>query len=105
MNINVTAEHIRRGVANDPDNCMIALAAREATGVAFRVGPSCMYVQNHVEIPAIALPPDVVESRQHFDEGFDVRPFSFEISDDVVVSAQAVTDVQCFEQMERELVL
>lgn len=81
--INVTAEHIAQGVQAECTRCPIALAIGEALPDATYVsvnlraieltdGPHEVYLQDPLPIRARAF-------IREFDNGWPVRPFSFEL--------------------------
>lgn len=86
MLINVTQDHIDRGVASDCEKCPVALAVFEAV-------PGCVYAdvsdagvmchQENKETGAIRVlkirtPYSVFSFYSAFDSGREVSPFSFE---------------------------
>jgi hypothetical protein len=74
IKINVTREHIRKGIRGSPCDCPIALAIKEALITqAVSIG-SWQWMINHVRF--LAEDKDV-RFMQRFDEGKPVRPYSF----------------------------
>ena len=88
MKIEVTAEDIATGVRHDPFACVIGLAVARAFNMEpFGEEPSPyavfglnMRLRNH----HFGLPPKVTEFIYNWEDGQEVEPFSFTISDEDV---------------------
>ena len=87
MKITVTQDHIDRGKRNDPSNCAICLALRDAGVVVEYVTYSPdhytagIYPNNStLDGEAIPLPNVATKFMDYFDSGRAVRPFTFALN-------------------------
>lgn len=77
MIIKVEQRHIDAGFRHRCQECPIAMAIQEATGVKVSVYPiSGVYFGNKVIIP---IPWEAAKFIGDFDAGLDVRPFEFDL--------------------------
>lgn len=76
IKINVTKEHIRRGVRRSMCDCPIALALKEALLTKDVSVTSSQMIVNHLMFMT-----DLADARfiKGFDEGKTVRPYSFSL--------------------------
>ncbi len=76
MLINVTEEDIRLGKKHDDCACPIALAATRAFGIACVVSS---YTLEPAGMDRKSMPFEARTFIRNFDDGWEVKPFSFEI--------------------------
>lgn len=87
--INVTAEHIAKGVRDSCSHCPVALAIREA----LPHGPGLWVDSAHVTVgksghwTEVGLPDAVTRFIEAFDQGDPVQPFAFELDYPAEVAA------------------
>jgi len=77
MVINITEEHIAKGVRGDCGRCPVALAMKAAFGPAVRIRVSVFDYEVHSITRE--LPEKARRFIHNFDQGTEVQPFSFEI--------------------------
>ncbi len=75
MKINVTVEHIKRGVPASPRACPVALALRERGFDVMFTGAYALWYN----LDVITMPEEVLDFAAAFDAGKPVEPFSFEL--------------------------
>lgn len=76
--IQVTADHIARGIRKMCTCCPVALALRDAGYPHAEAGVDDLYLSR--ELGAIPIPPECANFIPAFDEGCpDLQPFSFQI--------------------------
>jgi len=76
MRIEVTVNHIRRGVRHDGKWCPIALALREKfPGVSVVAYPNYIGISTEDFYP----PPEATAFMMAFDRGVGVQPFAFDL--------------------------
>lgn len=80
MRIQVTQDNIDRGVPNDGNDCMIAVAYREATGHGCNF--DCETLVDDVSGEKFMASGQVEELAEVFDLGEKIRPFEIELSHD-----------------------
>lgn len=77
MRINVTQEHIDRGVRGDCAACPIALATTEV--IHERVGVVGLHIIDNDGIPIKETTVKMRQFMDNFDDGKPVQPFSFNL--------------------------
>lgn len=83
MTINVTKEHIEKGLRGSAARCPVALAVRETTkNITIIIGVEIICLVNHSiqHTEVIELPESVIRFIDKFDRGIEgLEPFSFEL--------------------------
>lgn len=80
--IRVTQDHIDRGGGTQPCfHCPIALAARDAGFQDVAVHHRYIHYASKGGDKFVRLPDEAMFFIQHFDKGWPVQPFSFEVDD------------------------
>lgn len=82
MEIKVTQAHINAGKRSSPCECPVSLALKDA-GVREPMVTGWGIQSGHPARIRVPLPPSVWSFAVCFDDGQDVEPFEFEISDDL----------------------
>lgn len=86
MRVNVTSEHIRRGVRWDLDGCALARAISDEVGTKVAVGIGVWFIpglEGSYPLPEVAK-----KVRSDFDAGLEIKPFSFELNEESEASAE-----------------
>lgn len=84
MIINVTQEHIDKGKRGRACGCPVALAVLELLNVKYglvSVSPYTLYIEINNYRP-FRLPPEATRFVSLFDDGQEVSPFTFEVTND-----------------------
>lgn len=79
LTVTVTKEHIRAGEPGGCCTCPVALALEHATGTTWSVANMEIWPQGAPLACSISLPVRARAFIQAFDQGYHVRPFSFEL--------------------------
>ncbi len=82
MRIYVTAEHIKKGMPLDGDHCPVALAIKEHTARNVRVTEDEIKVSRK-KMPS---PKSVLEFVYDYDEGSPVKPFYFNLPNQMLAT-------------------
>ena len=79
MKIEVTEDHISRGIPDMPGCCPVALALTETVGSPAYLHIECIHFPEMDDL-CFKVPKSVEYFASSFDKGYAVKPFSFELN-------------------------
>ena len=85
MKIQVTQDHIDRGVPKSSAKCPIAISLGEHTETPWTVSTTWVCLEGQAITRSMALPPDAQMFIAAFDAGFDVNTLEFDLPLEEVV--------------------